>query len=90
MIKNTCLPLAAVFFISLYMLPVSAEKNHYQHPDSVVFKKTKTQEQSNLKSSADQLHERCENLQKEIDELEYKPIRRKAAYERYKAECMRY
>ena len=78
--------LVAFILITLYILPVSAEKNQYQHPDSVVFKKPETQEYSNLKSEADKLHEYCENLQKEMDDS---PISHKAAYERYKAECMR-
>jgi hypothetical protein len=86
MIKNTYLTHVAFILITLYILPVSAEKNQYQHPDSVVFKKTETQEYSNLKSEADKLHEYCENLQKEMDDS---PISHKAAYERYKAECMR-
>jgi hypothetical protein len=86
MIKNTYLMLVAFILITLYILPVSAEKNQYQHPDSVVFKKPETQEYSNLKSEADKLHEYCENLQKEMDDS---PISHKAAYERYKAECMR-
>jgi hypothetical protein len=86
MIKNTYLTLVAFILITLYILPVSAEKNQYQHPDSVVFKKPETQEYSNLKSEADKLHEYCENLQKEMDDS---PISHKAAYERYKAECMR-
>jgi peptidoglycan hydrolase CwlO-like protein len=87
--KNTYLTLVVFLFITLYIPPVSAEENYDQHPDSVVFKKPETQEYSNLKSEADQLHEYCENLQKEINELEYRPISRNAAYERYKAECMR-
>jgi hypothetical protein len=86
MIKNTYLMLVAFILITLYILPASAEKNQYQHPDSVVFKKPETQEYSNLKSEADKLHEYCENLQKEMDDS---PISHKAAYERYKAECMR-
>ena len=89
MMKNTCLTLAAFLFITLNMLPVSAEENYYPHPDSVVFKKPKTHEHPNLKSKADKLHDYCENLQKEMKEYEYRPIRRNAAYESYKAECMR-
>lgn len=84
--QNTYLTLVAFLFFTLYMLPVSAEENHSQHPDSVVFKKPETQEYSNLKSDADQLHEYCENLQKEMNDS---PISHNAAYERYKAECMR-
>ena len=86
MIKNNYLTIIAFLFITLYLLPVSAEENHAQHPDSVVFKKPETQEYSNLKSEADKLHEYCENLQKEMDDS---PISHNAAYERYKAECMR-
>lgn len=88
--KNTFLISVAILYAALYILPVSAEGSGNQHPDSVVFKKPKTHEHPNLKSKADRLHEYCENLQKEMKEYEYRPIRRNAAYERYKAECMRY
>ena len=88
-IKNIILYAIISLCITLPILPVSAGENYNQQRNSVIFKAHKTQEHPNLKSSADKLHDYCENIQKEINELEYRPIRKNAANERYKAECMR-
>ena len=92
--NNNYATFVVVFFMALYMLPVSVEASDEQHPDSVVFTKQDTYDLYDLKfeaeSKADQLHEYCQNLQKEIKDLEHKPLRHTAAYERYKAECLRY
>ena len=88
-IKNTFVYAIISLFITLSILPVSAAENYNQQRNSVIFNVPKTQEHPNLKSGADKLHDYCENIQKEMNELEYRPIRKNAANERYKAECMR-
>ena len=86
--KNTFLIPAVIFFTALYMLPVSAEETRNQYSKSIMFKAPTVYEDPNYKNETDLHNEYCLDLQKKIKELKYRPVRRNAVHESYKAECL--
>ncbi|MCK5189638.1 MAG: hypothetical protein KAR12_06245, partial [Methylococcales bacterium] len=77
-----------IFFTALYMLPVSAEETRNQYSKSIMFKSPTVYEDPNHKTETDLHNEYCLDLQKKIKELKYRPVRRNAARESHKAECL--
>jgi len=74
-------------FLSLIQV-VSAEENRNQYSTSVMFKAPETHENANYKTESDLHNQHCLGLQKKIKDLEFRPVRRNAARERYKTECL--
>ena len=84
--KILLLPLV---FLSLPLIQsVSAEENRNQYSTSIMFKAPETHENANHKTASDLQNQHCLDLQKKIKDLEFRPVRRNAARERYKAECL--
>jgi len=79
---------SAYLFLALFTLPVSAEEIRNQYSTSIMFKAPKTLEDTNHKTESDMDNQHCLDLQKKIKDLEFRPVRRNAARERYKAECL--
>ena len=79
--------LAIVFLFLALIQPVSAEENRNQYSTSIMFKAPETHENANYKTESDLLNQHCLDLQKKIKDLEFRPVRRNAARERYKTEC---
>ena len=86
--KNILLIPLVFLFLALFIVPVSAEENRNQYSTSIMFKAPKAHEDVNQKSETDLHNQHCLDLQKKIKDLEYRPVRRNAARERYKAECL--
>ncbi len=86
--KNILLIPLVFLFLALFIVPVSAEENRNQYSTSIMFKAPKAHEDANQKSEIDLHNQHCLDLQKKIKDLEYRPVRRNAARERYKAECL--
>ncbi|MCK5122420.1 MAG: hypothetical protein KAQ91_10570 [Methylococcales bacterium] len=87
--KNILLIPLVFLFLALFIVPVSAEENQNrnQYSTSIMFKAPKAHEDVNQKSETDLHNQHCLDLQKKIKDLKYRPVRRNAARERYKAEC---
>ena len=85
--KNILLIPLVFLFLALFIAPVSAEENRNQYSTSIMFKAPKAHEDVNQKSETDLHNQHCLDLQKKIKDLKYRPVRRNAARERYKAEC---
>jgi len=75
-------------FVALFIMPVSAEENRNQYSSSIMLKAPETLEDVNYKSSDDLHNQHCLDLQQKIKDLEFRPVRRNAARERYKTECL--
>jgi len=83
--KNIFLIPLIFFFIT----SVSAEENRNQYSNSIMLKDaSKTVEDTNHKSEVELHNQHCLDLQKRIKDLKYRPVRRNAANERYKLECI--
>ena len=85
--KNILLIPLVFLFLALFIVPVSAEENRNQYSTSIMFKAPKAHEDVNQKSETDLHNQHCLDLQKKTRDLKYRPVRRNAARERYKAEC---
>jgi hypothetical protein len=86
--KNIFLKPLVLLFVALFIAPVTAEENRNQYSSSIMFKAPTVYEDVNHKTENDLHNQHCLNLRKKIKELEYRPVRRNAARERYKTECL--
>jgi len=86
--KKILLIASAYFFVALFIMPVSAEEIRNQYSTSIMFKAPETLEDANHKTKSDMDNQHCLDLQKKIKDLEFRPVRRNAARERYKTECL--
>jgi len=87
-IMKKILLLSIVFVFLPFIQSVSAEENRNQYSTSIMFKAPETHENTNHKTESDLHNQHCLDLQKKIKDLEFLPVRRNAARERYKTECL--
>jgi len=86
--KNILQATLGFLTLALSIQPVSAEENRNQYSSSIMLKAPKAYENSNFKTANDLDNQHCLDLQKQIKDLEFRPVRRNAARERYKTECL--
>jgi len=86
--KNIHLIYFFFLFVAFFIKPVSAEENRNQYSKSIMFKAPEVLEDSNYKTQNALDNQHCLDLQKKIKDLEFRPVRRNAARERYKTECL--
>jgi len=86
--KNTLLVPFTSLFIALSIMPVSAEESRNQYSSSIMFTAPEVLEDANLKTQDALDNQHCLDLQKKIKNLEFRPVRRNTARERYKTECL--
>jgi hypothetical protein len=77
-----------VFLFLPFIQSVSAEENRNQYSTSIMFKAPETHENASHKTESDLQNQHCLDLQNKIKDLEFRPVRRNAARERYKTECL--
>jgi len=86
--KNTLLVPVVSLFIALFIMPISAEESRNQYSTSIMLKAPEVLEDANHKTQDALDNQHCLDLQKKIKDLEFRPVRRNAARERYKTECL--
>ncbi len=74
--------------VALFIMPVSAEENRNQYSSSIMLKAPKALEDTNYKTEDNLHNQHCLDLQQKIKDLEFRPVRRNTARERYKTECL--
>ena len=81
--KNLFIPLVLLFFTS-----VSAEESRNQYSNSIMFEAPESFNDASHKTEIELHNQHCRDLQKRIKDLKHRPVRRNAASERYKKECL--